>query len=504
MNSPSSFPHQPRRPERPLTVIAVDQPAIRQSRKRLWLLLGGGIFVLACLFLAAVGVVGWAMSTVIRQARAEKMSWDHNEQGNRYSRQGREDLAIAEYDEAIRLRPDDPAPWCNRGDSWLNRKDYAKALADANQSLALAPNYADAHNLRGLIYYRQDQDAASIPCFDRAIQLERKSAYYHNRANSYLALKDHDKALRDYTEAIRLDGDSPDSFYGRALVYHNLEKWPDALSDYHRTIELKPDYAEAHRGIGSVYLREKNFVAAGPPLDKALELKPDYAAALNDRGLVIQELGNPRQALTYFDKAIQLEPKQAVYRVNRGHAYYDLNDYQKAIADYDAGLRLDPQDATAFASRGNAHSALSDFDAAVQDHDAAVRLKPGDASFLQHRGHVLVRAKQYARAAADYLECVRLDPKHADYQTDAAWLLATCPDDKVRNGQRALELAQRAKGKSDNPSASTAEVLAAAYAETGDFKAAVRWQQHALQSALQYSKEDLQKARERLKLYEKG
>jgi SAM-dependent methyltransferase len=107
------------------------------------------------------------------------------------------------------------------------------------------------------------------------------------------------------------------------------------------------------------------------------------------------------------------------------------------------------------------------------------------------------------KALADYTAAVRLDPTDADTIDSIARLLSSCPRDGLRDGKKAIEVASKACELTSWKSASFLSTLAAAHAECGDFKEAVRWQK----KAIDLGKEDqsfLKGARERLGLYELG
>ena len=144
-----------------------------------------------------------------------------------------------------------------------------------------------------------------------------------------------------------------------------------------------------------------------------------------------------------------------------------------------------------------------------QDYDEAIRLlslylkdnKVADA--YTARGLAFYHKKEYDRAITDYSEAIRLNPNDALTFNNLAWVLATCPNDKVRDGKRAVEYATRACDLSNWNHFNNLDTLAAAYAECGDFKKAVRWQTKALTFGIE-DKEILEQAQQRLKLYEGG
>jgi Zn-dependent protease len=123
---------------------------------------------------------------------------------------------------------------------------------------------------------------------------------------------------------------------------------------------------------------------------------------------------------------------------------------------------------------------------------------------LTNRGLVEIRRGNWQRAIEDYRAAVCLHPKLVTAHNNLAWLLATCPEDALRNGPEAVAHAAFACTATDWKNPSCLATLAAASAEAGDYDQAIRWQNQAMADPAYLETYGEATVTERLRLYEQG
>ena len=231
-----------------------------------------------------------------------------------------------------------------------------------------------------------------------------------NAGNSQLILGQLDKAIAEYSEAIRLNPYHANARNNRGFAYKEIGEIDLALRDYDEAIKLMPedDAPYLHRGLA--YESKGDLDRAINDFTKAIELNRNDALVYRNRGRVKSELDRHNEAILDYDKAIRLDPNDPATYVNRGRVKSKLGRYEGAILDYDKAIEFALNDASIYINRGKAQFSLEQYEKALFDYDKAIEVDPDSALAYINRGGVKSELGWYEEAILDCNQAIELNP----------------------------------------------------------------------------------------------
>ena len=291
-----------------------------------------------------------------------------------------------------------------------------------------------------------------------------------------------DGAVEFYTQEIRRNPSNVLAHNLRALSWHHQGEIDRAILDYNEAIRLDPTNAAPYNNRGTAFMRIKLYDNAIADFDHVIEMNQNDPMPLNNRGTAWNQKKEYEKAIADFNAALRLDPKNVSAYCGRGDAWLHSGKNDLAAVDYSFAIGYDPTNPRVYNARGYVYKRNRDYEHALADFDEALRLDPKFGLAYKNRGQTRIIRKEYEQALADLGESIRFDP-NGESLNDKAWLLATSPDGKLRDGAQAVELATRACTLGNWTNAGWLDTLAAAYAEAGNFDKAIETQEKALKLA---------------------
>ncbi|BBO30671.1 tetratricopeptide repeat protein [Lacipirellula parvula] len=233
----------------------------------------------------------------------------------------------------------------------------------------------------------------------------------------------------------------------------------------------------------------------------AIEFDANCWRAYHNRGVSLAQAGQFAEAFDDICRCIAINPNFAKAYSNRATLYVQAGDVDNAVSDYESALRLEPQLTQALVGYGRLCHMTGRFDDALANLDRAMAGTEITAEVCCSRGDLLVDLGRYTDALKDYAKAIDLDPQFEHAYRNGAWLLATCPDETIRDAKAALAGAQKALACGYGDRCAALDTLAAAQANAGQYREAVATINQAIQIAPPQAREAYE---ERRAMYQAG
>jgi tetratricopeptide (TPR) repeat protein len=215
----------------------------------------------------------------------------------------------------------------------------------------------------------------------------------------------------------------------------------------------------------------------------------DNDVAHNNLGYLRVDQGELDKAIAHFEAALEIRSRKLDPHYDVGSAFVQMNladalarkgQPDEALVHYEEAIRLQPNYANAYYNRGNVLFTKGRIDEAMADWEKTLQIQPNDADAHTCIGNAFLRQSSPKEAIAHYEKAMALAPGDPHSRNNIAWVLATSSDASIRDGVKAVELAQEAVQLSRGRDSKFIRTLAAAYAESSRFPEAIAAAQQAI------------------------
>jgi tetratricopeptide (TPR) repeat protein len=323
-----------------------------------------------------------------------------------------------------------------------------------------------------------------------------------------------DEATMQYQKALSLWSDCADANAGLGSVLFQKGQIDQAIVQYQKALEIKPASAETHNNLGYCFLQKGQLDQAIVQFQSAVRFRPDSAAFHNILANALYQKGEIRDAMIEYKTALDLNPDFAQANYNLGCCLLQEGRLDDAIAQYEEAIKIQPQSETFRYALAGAWFQKGRIDEAMVQYQTALEIKPDFAEARYNLGYCLFQEGRTDDAIIQFKKAVEVQPNFPEAynslgdafrlkgngtkavdayqkamqqqpqfilpQMHLAWMLATWPDAPIRDGSKAVTLAEKANELSHGADPQILRTLAAAYAETGRYPEAISTAQKAL------------------------
>ena len=213
--------------------------------------------------------------------------------GNIYARQGDSNRAVDCYKRALTLQSDYPEVHCNLANVLVAKREIADAIAHYRRALSLRPNYPAAHCNLANVFVLDGQPEKAIPHYKLALSTRSDYPEAHcNLANALALLGKTEEAVTHYDRALSLRSNYPEAYYNLGNVLDKRGQIGNAVVRYEQALSLREAYPEAHYNLGNALLKQGQIDRAMTHYQRALTLQPGFVDAHNNLCLAMNYAPN--------------------------------------------------------------------------------------------------------------------------------------------------------------------------------------------------------------------
>ena len=385
-----------------------------------------------------------------------------------------------------------------------DRGELATARTFFERSLELRPDDVASLVWLGDLQLALGSPNDAEPRFVKALSLQPNSlSARFGLGRTALAKQDYRAAVTHLQEVLEQDPEAASAHYPLAMAYRGLGDVKNAethlrLREDHKILPADPlmveldellESPQAYESRGIRALDQKNFADAAALFRKGLEIAPGTAALQHRLGTALYMMGEVASAREHFEEAVRVSPDYHLAQYSLGVLLQADSRHAEAIERFTAALKSRPSHTAAHVRLAASLRRVGRATEALPHYEQAVLLQPDLVEARFGHAVTLVQARRYREARDRLAEGMQMFPDQSLFKHGLARLLATAPDDRVRDGQRAMALVQHVleQGRTLDLGAT----VAMAYAELGQYAQAAAIQRDLMSAAEKAGLRDL-------------
>jgi putative PEP-CTERM system TPR-repeat lipoprotein len=342
------------------------------------------------------------------------------------------------------------AKFLKRGNTYLEEKDYQRAIIEFRNATNVNANDAEAFYRLALAYWSAGRFNEAYIALRKAADLNPNHARVQGKLAELMATSRDEKmaveAKQHAEQAAHLAPRDPDSLYALALTQYRLGEAAKAEAQLAKTLAQFPNNLRSAVGLATLYLERKDFHAAEEVLQKAANQQPESAEAILALASAYEMDGKAIQAESEYRRVLRVDPKNGLalssignlqlrsgrkreaeqtfrqvseltdktYEASYAFFLMDQGRVHEAIGDFQRLAKKDPADRLARSRLITAYLTQNKLDEAQKILAKALKANAKDTAALFQRSEIYIRLRRYTEAEQDLTEVLHSTPDRAE------------------------------------------------------------------------------------------
>ena len=344
--------------------------------------------------------------------------------GNIYERTGKYNLAINQFNKAIKLNKNNGEAYNNLGVVYKNKGVYMNAIFCFQKALTCIGERADIHYNLGNTYKALENYSRAIDEFNKALELDPDFIMaYNNLGIVFEEINNLKKAEAIYKKGLEIDPNNPNIRYNLGVIYKLNGKNETAKEEFEYALRTKPGWIDAKNNLG-VILHKMNKNKEAMNIFKDIHSSdPENLKVLNNMGIVYNELGKFDEAKKYYRKAIEINPNYTRATYNLGTLFEQQNQYSDALKEFENLLKQDPVNIAVRYKLASVFLSLEHYDRSIEHFIKILDTEPEHTPTLRSLARAYLKSGEKEKATECYKRLKQIDNKNKDFHLDIAYIM---------------------------------------------------------------------------------
>ncbi len=297
---------------------------------------------------------------------------------------------LKRVNDLLKVNPNDPNLYLQRGKVYLDLKDFEAAIADGNRALGLDSSKDTYYLFLTDAYFYSGKTRQAKEILERCVQKVPASVDgFLKLGELFFYVKKYQESINNINSALKLDETNAKGYFLKGLCYKESGDTAKAISSLQTACEQDNEYYDAYVEVGRL------FALKGNPLsiqyfNNALKINPKSTEVVYLVGKFYQDGKKYKQAVEAYEKLLQMDPHYKFAHYNLGAIeLITTKDHKKCIGYFSKAIEDDAQYAEAYFARGICYEELKDYDNAVADYKMAVQYRPNYEEAIKRLNRLL-------------------------------------------------------------------------------------------------------------------